>query len=173
MDKYAEEQRVTPDGTEPPYSFDRPWWPTCGEEIKVWLGINLYLGYLGRTDIAGAWSSRNRIWQVYEHMSLVRFEQLRRYFHIYGPDDISQLPEDLQPPWYIKFERLASKLRTRFHAFVNPGTCISIDESMAMCTGRTFHKTHINRKPITDGYKIITAACNGYVWDFLWWSGSG
>lgn len=156
-----------------PLPNERPWYPTCAEEIKVWIGINLYLGYLGRSDIEGLWSTTNGVWQIFDHMSLVRFEQIRRYFHIYGPDDLSQLPSELQPPWYHKFDKFASKLRTRFHQYFKPGTRCSIDESMAMCTGRTYHKTHIDRKPITDGYKIITLAFAGYVWDFIWWSGNG
>lgn len=68
---------------------------------------------------------------------------------------------------------MATRLRTRFQKYFQPGTCVTIDESMAMCTGKTYHKVHIDRKPIIDGYKIVTLALNGYIWDFLWWSGSG
>ncbi|RPA78035.1 hypothetical protein BJ508DRAFT_329684 [Ascobolus immersus RN42] len=77
----------------------RPWWPTCGEEIKVWIGINLYLGFLGRKNVESLWDSTNGVWQVYDYMSKTRFEQLRRFFHIYGPDDMCELPAELQPPW--------------------------------------------------------------------------
>ncbi|RPA83688.1 hypothetical protein BJ508DRAFT_324399 [Ascobolus immersus RN42] len=137
---YAAAKRAGTDSTR-----SRPWYPTCADEMQIWIGINLN-----------------------------RFQQIRRYFHIDDPEQPDLTGDDLgNRPWYHKFEKLASKLREKFHKRFNLGTAGSVDESMAMCTGRTFHTVHIDRKPITDGYKIITLAFSGYVWDFIWWSGSG
>lgn len=128
------------------------------------------MGFLGKRDVNSCWDSIVGIPVIIEHMSLNRFQQLRRYFHVYGPsNDI----DDINPnrPWYYKFEPLCSILRPLFRQYLHPVTYCAIDKCIAQFTGRTKHTTYIERKPITDGYKIIALAFAGYIWDFVWWSG--
>ncbi|RPA71962.1 hypothetical protein BJ508DRAFT_184517, partial [Ascobolus immersus RN42] len=143
-------------------------------ELKIWIGINLYMASLGERNVRRCWDSVSGLYQITEHMSLLRFQQIRRYFHIFGPSDYDDLdethPVELRPPWFYKFEPVAEILRPLFRKYLHPGTFAAIDECVAQCTGRTKHKTHFERKPISDGYKIIALAFVGYIWDFLWWS---
>ncbi|MFX3649071.1 MAG: hypothetical protein ACE3JU_17195 [Paenibacillus sp.] len=155
-------------------SYQRVWVPTSAEEIKVWIGINLYMAFLNREDPRTCWNASTGVSDIYHHMSLKRYEQIRRFFHIYGPsEDESHLPTAEQSPWFYKFEPLSEMLRILCHQYLRPGTFGAIDECMAKFNGRSFQTTHMERKPIQDGYKIVSLAFAGYIRDWVWWSGNG
>lgn len=59
-------------------------------------------------------------------ISLVRFEQLKRYFHVSDP--FFSTFSDKQ--WYKKVEPLSSKLHSAFQCYFVPGTRISVDNMM-------------------------------------------
>jgi Transposase IS4 len=62
----------------PPLSLraTRPWVPTTSKEIRVWLGIIIYFGLYLLKAREDYW----RIHQMGQFMSIIRFEQIRRFF---------------------------------------------------------------------------------------------
>ncbi|RPA71293.1 hypothetical protein BJ508DRAFT_382079 [Ascobolus immersus RN42] len=95
--------------------YGRPWTDVCPEEMKTWVGINLYLAYLNTKVPGMAWQESTRIRFIADYMSKTRFEQIRRYFHIYGPTT-----PDADRPWYYRFEPLMDLLRPRFKEYFIP-----------------------------------------------------
>jgi hypothetical protein len=97
-----------------------------------------------------------------EFMSLYRFEQILRYFHVSPPP--SPLGSKHQPSsqWYMKLSPLFGYLRKRFKAFVILGQNISVDEMMIPFTGRSRHTLKMKNKPIGEGFKIWALCDHGY-----------
>jgi hypothetical protein len=72
------------------------------------------------------------------HISLRRFEQIKRYCHISCPISDQQrgyyLPSN--KIWWYKVEPLASTLQASFQRHYSPSSEVSIDELMVRCFGR-------------------------------------
>lgn len=104
---------------------------------------------------------------ICEAIGLVRYEQLKRYFHVSDP----RLPKPLDNKWYVKVEPLSSKLRDAFQKCFVPGTKVSVDEMMIRFFGRSKHTIKMKNKPIKQGYKVWALSHKGYTYSFLYYSG--
>jgi hypothetical protein len=75
---------------------------------------------------------------ISNHISLCRFEQIKRYCHISCPE--SDEREGYHLPsnkiWWYKIEPLASTLQASFQRYYSPSSEVSIDELMVRCFGR-------------------------------------
>jgi hypothetical protein len=125
------------------------------------------------------------------HISLRRFQQIKRYCHISSKQ--SDRANGLHLPnnkiWWYKLEPLASSLQTSFQRYYSPSSEVSIDELMVRCFGRSvflalwtsvlnllltfmvyrsLHTYKMPNKPITQGYKIYGIADHGYLYNFIW-----
>lgn len=98
-------------------------------------------------------------------MTLKRFEQIKRYFHISEPFEHLSRHE-----WYRKLLPLADQLKERFQTLMVPASDVSIDEMMVRFVGRSFHTVQVPGKPIPKGYKILVLSERGYTYDFLFTS---
>jgi len=98
-------------------------------------------------------------------MSLTRFEQIKRYFHVSDP----RIELDRQH-WYKKLSPLAEQLQERFHHYFVPGTKLAINKMMVRFCGRSLHTLKVKNKPIKQGYKIFALCSQGYTYGFLWYS---
>lgn len=98
-------------------------------------------------------------------MTLNRYEQLKRYFHVSDP----QVTLDVKD-WYQKVEPLASTLQQQFQQYYLPSTKVAIDEMVVRFCGRSQHTLKIRKKPIKQGYKIFALCDHGYTYAFLWYS---
>lgn len=104
---------------------------------------------------------------ICEAIGLVRYEQLKRYFHVSDP----HLPKPPDNKWYVKVEPLSSKLRDAFQKCFVPGTKVSVDEMMIRFFGRSKHTIKMKNKPIKQGYKVWALSHKGYTYSFLYYSG--
>ena len=122
---------------------------------------------VGTSSIRGYWDKNSlTIHKPIESMTLFRFQQIMRYFHV------SVLSHQPTARWYTKLEPLASLLRTKFKAYVVLGQDISFDEMMVPFTGRSKHTLKMKNKPVKEGFKIWALCDRGYLWDFLFYSRS-
>jgi hypothetical protein len=76
--------------TKPTPTNRRFWWPTNKDEIRVFFGIFLYMGVHQEPNYKIYWeTSKPNLdgpnHSIPQHMSLNRYENLRRYFHISPP----------------------------------------------------------------------------------------
>jgi hypothetical protein len=99
-------------------------------------------------------------------MSQVRYEQIKRFFHIYPVTD--ELPTTLKSkPWVYKIEPLYKDLRRSFQRYYLPASTISIDEMIVGFKGKSANIVKMPRKPTSEGYKIYALCDSGYTYNFL------
>lgn len=109
----------------------RKWVPTLAGELKVWFGLTIKMGLHREPSIALHWSkeasngwwktslrpvlrqlylSSPRQYKIPENcISLIRYQQIKRYFHISDP-----IVELDQKHWYGKLNLLANQLQESF-----------------------------------------------------------
>ncbi|CAB4385768.1 unnamed protein product [Rhizophagus irregularis] len=116
-------------------------------------------------SIQDYWNRDNKFLEhkITTFMSLVRFEQIKRFMHI---SDCT-----VQPPfWYSKVDRLATHIQTISKSICVPSSNISIDKMIVRFSGRSTHTVRIKNKPIPEGYKILSLCDAGYTYSFIFTS---
>jgi hypothetical protein len=88
--------------------------------------------------------------------------------------DIDQDDEHADVPgdWHFKISPLDSILMERFQEAVTLGSKVSYDEQMLGFRGRSAHVTKVPGKPCPDGFKIWALCDHGYIYDWLYYSGT-
>jgi len=123
------------------------------------------MGVYRSTGISSYWS-RNRelpAHDIIRLMTLVRFQQLKRYFHV-APTREFPLPSS---KWTYKVLPLAYNLQRRYQYHCLPASEVAIDEMIVRFTGRSLHTTMIRGKPIPQGYKMLAICEHGYTFSFM------
>ena len=128
--------------------------------------------------------TRGPLHPIPNHISLCRFEQIKRYCHISCPESDERngfhLPTNKM--WWYKLEPLASSIQAASQCYYSPSSEVSIDELMVQCYGRyipfillphypanyfrSLHTYKMPKKPIKQGYKIYGIADHGYIIGF-------
>jgi Transposase IS4 len=156
----------------------RYWYPTNEYEIRVLFGIFYYMGVYREPNFRIYWEiprPNGPIHAISQHMSLNRFENLRRYLHVSPLTTVPPLepcieshdPSDAEiQSWWAKLEPMLSTFRIACQEYFIPGTEVAIDEIMVRFYGRLSDTCKMPNKPIKQGYKIFALADNGYVWHF-------
>ncbi len=93
-------------------------------------------------------------------MSLKRFEQIKRYLHIFSP--IATINN-----YFEKLEPLLSKVHDVSKQLYTPNSNVSVDEMMVRFSGRSVHMVRIKNKPTLEGFKILSLCDSGYTYTFL------
>lgn len=143
----------------------RHWEDTTLGDIHIFLGILVYMGIFRLPCVEDYWSTNPSYPQhsIAHFMTLVRFQQLKRFLHVSHPD----LPEE---HWYSKVEPLTTKLAQDFARYYIPSSNVSIDEMIVRFSGRSSHTVRVKGKPTPEGYKIIALCQAGYTYSFLYTS---
>jgi len=157
-------------------SSERGWRPVTVRDMKIWIGLVIYMGIVDCPSIKDYWAEDTRQ-KPMDAMGLNRFEQIKRYIHISLPITASAPPAPPAPPalpappapppaWYKKLEPMASMLANRFRSAYMPSSNCSIDEMMVRFTGRSKHTLKMPNKPIDEGYKVFAICDHGYTYGF-------
>ncbi|CAG8703026.1 9910_t:CDS:1 [Dentiscutata erythropus] len=93
-------------------------------------------------------------------MSMICFQQIKRYLHI---SDINS--EKLY--WFDKVEPLMSHVRNISKQMYVPGSNVAIDEMIVWFSGHSKHTFKMKNKSISEGYKIISLCEKGYTYTFV------
>jgi hypothetical protein len=93
----------------------REWTDLLVEELYVFLGAIIYMGVYEEPQIEMYWHidfSKGPLYSILSHISLCRFEQVKRYCHISCPESDERngyyLPSN--KVWWYKVEPLALAL---------------------------------------------------------------
>jgi len=114
-------------------SHKRRWYDTSASELRVFLGLVLYMGVWQSPQYTDYWAKTYKWPQhgIGKYMSKFRFEQIKRYFHVSVPYE--SLPRS---EWYQKVEPLSGNLSSKFQKFIIPASNIAVDEMMVRFTGK-------------------------------------
>jgi len=142
--------------------------PVSIQEIKVYVALLIFLGYQGNGRPKDHWDAPSQGSPVHR-MKWKRYEAIKRYFKVSDfEEDEDLIPED----WHHKMSPLDTHLQAEFQAVVTLGSHISYDEMMIGYRGRSQHITKVPGKPEPNGYKIWALCHKGYIYDWLYYSGS-
>lgn len=149
----------------------RRWRDVTSDEILAYLGISIWMGCQRLKTIKEYWNTNPENGAVFDlirrAMSLIRWEQIHRYFYVNNPGTPNLRPFD-------KMDRLADLLRERFQRYMKPSSDVAIDECIEGFEGRAKEAVNIPSKPTPIGFKQWVLASDGYVFDWLWHArGSG
>ena len=120
---------------------DREWYNLVVEELYVFIGAIIYMGIHTEPSIPMYWNTdptKGPIHTIKSHITLNRFQQIKRYCHISDSEADKRAGFDLpnNKRWWYKLEPLASNLQASFQQYYSPSSEVSIDEVMVRCFGR-------------------------------------
>ncbi|GES95040.1 piggyBac transposable element-derived protein 4-like [Rhizophagus clarus] len=143
----------------------RQWKELTIKEFRIWLAILIYAGVFKLPSIRDYWNRDNKFpeHKISTFMSLIRFEQIKRFIHI--SDCTAPLPF-----WYSKVNPLATHIQTVSKSICVPSSNISVDEMIVRFSGRSIHTVRIKNKPTPEGYKILSLCDAGYTYSFIFTS---
>lgn len=143
----------------------RQWTKTTEDELRIFLGIIVYMGVFKQSSITDYWTTNPEYPQhnIVDFMSLKRFQQLKRFLHVSHPDTPVQ-------HFFSKVEPLSTKLAADFAKYYIPASDVSVDEMIVRFSGRSAHTVRIKDKPTPEGYKILALCQAGYTYSFLYTS---
>ena len=145
----------------------RPWHDTDEWKIDVFLGILLLMGLDHSPSIKSYWntdSSKSLYVTIRRVMTLVRFQQIKRYFKM---SDLSNEPDSYDPDWWKKLKSLATDFQKISQKLYVPGPHVSIDEQLILFKGRSRHTLKMVAKEAGEGFKIYSLCEENYLLAFL------
>ena len=135
------------------------------DEIKVFLGINVIMGYSVYNQMGFYWKNGKDIGNqsIRESMSRNRFFKILGCLHL---NDNSKLQNNKHDKLF-KLRPFIDKLNANFFENKTPEEHLSIDESMIKFKGRSSLKQYNPMKPIKRGYKLwCLSDDSGYIYNF-------
>lgn len=140
----------------------RAWIPMDLDELVIWITLTVYQGLHHLSPAVALWNldKREPVHEISRYMSLLRYQQIKRYIHVSPP-----LVET--PNYFDKLEPLLSHIRDMSKTFYTPGTNVSVDEMMVRFYGQSAHTVRMKNKPIPEGFKILSLCDAGYTYTFL------
>ncbi|KAL1993893.1 hypothetical protein VTN49DRAFT_2562 [Thermomyces lanuginosus] len=150
----------------------RAWHPTSPTEIKVFVGILIYMGVHHIKSVEDLWRRDGKVPSHLpsQYMSRVRFEQIQRFLKVSDPREDDEQKRSNSKEWWYKIEPMANCFQEAATSYYQPGSWLSVDEIMVRCFGRTTHSYRMPHEPIKQGYKIFALAERGYVFAIAWTS---
>jgi hypothetical protein len=119
----------------------REWTDLLVEELYVFLGVIIYMGVHEEPQVEMYWNTNfntGPLHSIPNHISLCRFEQIKRYCHVSCPEKDEKEGYHLSSNkiWWYKLEPLASSIQASSQRYYSPSSEVSIDELMVRCFGR-------------------------------------
>jgi hypothetical protein len=145
------------------------WYDCTANEIKIYFAILIYLGIQRNRQPKSHWDDPSRHSPIHL-MKWRRYRLISHYFKVSDVDDDNGINSD-DDDWHLKLHPLSDHLRETSQRVVVLGSQVSYDEMMVPYRGRSMHLTKCPNKPHPDGYKIWGLCQNGYLYDWLFFSG--
>uniref|UniRef100_A0A8C6SAS8 PiggyBac transposable element-derived protein domain-containing protein n=1 Tax=Neogobius melanostomus TaxID=47308 RepID=A0A8C6SAS8_9GOBI len=141
-----------------------------GEEMQIFLGINLIMGYIRYPRARMYWSSEDglRLGIIANAMSVNRYEQILRYLHFVDNLTYQQANMDR----LFKIRPFLSALQETFKAAADPEEFQSVDEQIIPFKGLLSIKQYIPKNPNPGSESVGEAGTSGYTNRFEVYQGS-
>lgn len=140
------------------------------DEIKVFLGINMIMGYHSLPSIANYWSTQKdlEVLPIKNAMSRERFQTILSNLHVNDNTKMDPGKKDK----LFKIRPLLEHLNDKFKQKRSLSEHLCIDESMILFKGRSSLKQYNPMKPIKRGYKLWCLADDaGYIYMVIVYTG--
>ena len=119
----------------------REWSDLLLEELYIFIGALIYMGIHYEPRVELYWNpdfNKGPLHSITAHISLRRFQQIKRYCHISCPenDERNNYHLPTNKIWWYKLEPLASFIQKSSREYFSPSSKVSIDEIMVRFFGR-------------------------------------
>lgn len=139
------------------------------DEIRAFIGINLYTTMVKVPDLRDYWSSNPLFHSVItKFMTRDRFEIISKFLHLNNNKESNSKLDRLH-----KVRPLLDYCQNKFQEICSPGICITVDEDIIGFKGVVGFKQYIKSKPTKWGIKIDKVCCprSAYCFNFKIYSG--
>ena len=166
-DSTNQHAQLCPGPEDRPYA--RAWEPTTAKELRAYIAAYIWMGIHQEPEVALYWNLKDKDGpyhkMITQHISRNRWQQIDRFFHVAPPP-----PEDKKDKETVfdKVDWLSEHLRAKMKLYWEPGTDLSVDETIQQFMGRSEHLVNIPTKPTPEGFKIWALANQGYILDWMW-----
>lgn len=152
------------------------WTPITPEEVRVFIGICIFMGIHRLPSTDHYWSSDPalRVDVIADTMPAKRFKKIVENIHL--NDNATQVPRS--DPAYDKLHKIRPIVDMLNSVISNtkiykPSSFVSVDESMVPFKGRSAIKQFMPMKPVKRGYKVwcIADANTGFIFKFRVYTG--
>ena len=172
--RYANQFFLSTAGTLPDQSRAHDWKPLTLPELKIFLGLTLLTGLIGkRGHLSEYWSTNPLFFTPFfgQTMKRNRYQIIMKFLHF---NDNEARPLDSTDKLY-KLRPIHDKIVGNWRQLFNPGEQISIDEGMLKWRGRLSFRVYNKDKPIKYGIKayILADSNSGYCWNIDMYCGQG
>ncbi|XP_050309162.1 piggyBac transposable element-derived protein 4-like [Anthonomus grandis grandis] len=159
--RYASQKKES--GTRLPKSRLNKWKETDAEEMKIFIGLQLWMGLCHLPHLSDYWS-RKKIYSnhVVDIMSRNRFEVLLANWHFCDNSTSDQANH------LFKINSLTDRLSENFRQYYNPKENTCINETLVSFCGREY----VKNKKHKFGVKLYKLCAEGYTYDFKIYCGS-
>ena len=140
----------------------RPWSPLTRSELLKFIALLLYYGIFPSARLNDYWAKDHRfpVHKISSLMTLMRFEQIKRFLHI----------SDRTIPnvnYYDRVRPLMKPIQTISQRYYVSKISVSLDEMIDRFCGRSHHTYRLQGKPTPVRYKIYALCGSGYTYTFL------
>ena len=165
MDHIVEQTNLY--ATQNPPSARYKWYPTCSDEIKLFLGMIIAMGVHRLPQLKDYWSSDILLGVPGIVDGTDRFKVLLQCLHLNDNAEM-KTPGDPDYDRLHKLRPLLTKVKQNCLNQYNPHRQVSIDEAMVGFKGRSSLKQYMPMKPTKRGYKVwcLCDSTNGYLSNF-------
>ncbi|VVT46130.1 uncharacterized protein SAPINGB_P001061 [Magnusiomyces paraingens] len=166
------------------------WTPVTRGEMKIWLGILIYMGNFNISNRRLFWNSSKEmpLHEMREYMTYDRFEEIYKYFHISDYSDFFPCDNDDRKDFthndqlaiqsgagssttWEKFTLFARVIKENSQAVFLPGKNMNIDEMTIGFKGRSpFSHSDNKSGSLKKSYRTVSLCHKGYTYDFLFQS---
>lgn len=144
------------------------WTPTDSDEIKLFLGLLIWMGLMPLPSLKNYWSVKTRYKNhvASKIMSRNRFELLLRFWHFSNNEEA---PENDR---IFKIRNLVIKIVDNFQKTLEPDSMIAVDETMVPFRGRLKFRQYIPGKAHKYGIKLFKlCGTDGYTYNIEIYAG--
>ena len=153
----------------PPKSRFQYWEDTTADEMKAYVGLQIYMGLTDKPAIKDYWATGDydNTTRFCEVMSRNRYELLSWFMHFNDNNKQVSKGEPGYDPLY-KIRPMLDMMRPRLKYYYTPERELAIDESMQKFKGRLYFKQYMPNKPTKWGIKLwsLCESKSGYLLDF-------
>ena len=158
----------------PPILPDKHWVPTNADEVKLYIGIRIYMSIVNLPSVNMYWSNDKIFgnFPISEYMSRNRFQKLTEYLHVADKAQMLAKGCDNYDKLYL-IRPVIDIINQRCLDAYKPHQNFAIDEAMIKFRGRLGLKQYMPAKPTKYGIKVWMRAdsANGFCNEFAVYTG--
>ena len=144
--------------------FARQWYSTTVKKLRVYIITCIYMRLHFENRVKNYWNNDNSMKSLHilviQHIALVRWQQIDRFFHIFEHSEEKNV--------YQKINHLSEHLRQSFKIYWIAKTHLTVDETIQRFMNRASETVNIFSKSVFENFKIWILINAEYVMNWMY-----